>query len=91
MVNSDTGELLLTTRFVGATAAPQQHYQREFGVGYGRRTLSTALEPDGVTPAGLVMEQRLVVPFGTDSVVVSQTVITNNSPAALSLSYYEVI
>ena len=41
--------------------------------------------------SGRGLEQRLVVPFGTDSVVVSQTVITNNSPAALSLSYYEVI
>jgi hypothetical protein len=51
---------------------------------------STALEPDGVTPAGLVMEHRLVVPFGSDPVVVSQTVLTNNSPKPLSLSYYEV-
>jgi hypothetical protein len=55
-----------------------------------RRTLSTALDSDGVTPAGLVMEQRLVVPFGTDPVVVSQTIITNNSPRPISLSYYEV-
>ncbi len=90
LVDTDSGELLLTTRFVGSKAAPQQHYQREFGVGYTRRTLSTALEPDGVTPAGLVMEQRLVVPFGSDPVVVSQTVLTNNSPKPLSLSYYEV-
>jgi hypothetical protein len=39
LVDADSGELLLTTRFVGAAKAPQQHYQREFGVGYTRRTL----------------------------------------------------
>ena len=41
LVDSDSGDLMLTTRYVGSKASPQQHYQREYGVGYARRTLST--------------------------------------------------
>jgi hypothetical protein len=36
------------------------------------------------------MLQRLIVPFGSDPVVVSETILTNDSPKAVSLSYYEV-
>lgn len=36
------------------------------------------------------MEQRLIVPYGTDPVVVSQTVLTNRGDKPLELSYYEV-
>ena len=45
---------------------------------------------DSALLSSQVMENRLVVPFGSDPVVVSQTVLTNNSPRPLSLSYYEV-
>ena len=66
LVDSDTGKLLLTTRYVGSKASPQQHYQREYGVGYARRTLSTELGSDGVTPAGLVLHANAVFPTDTD-------------------------
>jgi hypothetical protein len=66
LVDATSGELLLTTRYAGAAAAPQQHYAREFGVGYARRRLSQRRSPAG-DPEGLVAEQRLVVPFGWPS------------------------
>lgn len=79
LVDSVTGELLLST-YYGSDAA--QAYERHFGVGYARRLLKRA--------DGLATEQRLIVPFGTDPVVVSETIVTNGSPRPLQLSYYEV-
>ena len=88
LVDAGSGEVLLTTHYAGAAASPQQHYRRQFGVGHARRTLSQRLSASG-EPDGLVAENRLIVPFGSDPIVVSQTVLTNRGDKPLSLSWYE--
>lgn len=86
LVDAATGRLLLSTYH--AAKAPQLTVERHYGVGYARRRVQASQQAGSA--AGLEMEHRLVVPFGSDPIVISQTVLVNRGSHPLQLSYYEV-
>lgn len=79
VVDQRTGKMALSTYYSAKVA--QLYTARDYGVGYARRKVQNE--------AGLHMEQKLIVPFGTDPVVVSQTILTNMGSKPAQLSYYE--